>query len=168
IVPRKTLGVPSTVTGAFQGTAQAFQSSLSSQPLLILAALVAVYIILGILYESYILPLTILSTLPSAGVGALLMLLAAGYDLTVIAIVGIILLIGIVKKNGIILVDFAINAERNEGAEPLAAIRQACLLRFRPILMTTMAALLSGLPLMLVVVAGLAALGWLWRHGFIG
>ena len=148
------LGVPSTVTGAFQGTAQAFQSSLSSQPLLILAALVAVYIILGILYESYILPLTILSTLPSAGVGALLMLLAAGYDLTVIAIVGIILLIGIVKKNGIILVDFAINAERNEGAEPLAAIRQACLLRFRPILMTTMAALLSGLPLMLESGAG--------------
>ncbi len=148
------MGVPSTVTGAFQGTAQAFQSSLSSQPLLILAALVAVYIILGILYESYILPLTILSTLPSAGVGALLMLLAAGYDLTVIAIVGIILLIGIVKKNGIILVDFAINAERNEGAEPLDAIRRACLLRFRPILMTTMAALLSGLPLMLESGAG--------------
>ena len=148
------MGVPSTVTGAFQGTAQAFQSSLSSQPLLILAALVAVYIILGILYESYVLPLTILSTLPSAGVGALLMLLAAGYDLTVIAIVGIILLIGIVKKNGIILVDFAINAERNEGAEPLDAIRRACLLRFRPILMTTMAALLSGLPLMLESGAG--------------
>jgi len=148
------MGVPTTVTGAFQGTAQAFQSSLRSQPLLILAALVAVYIILGILYESYILPLTILSTLPSAGVGALLMLLAAGYDLTVIAIVGIILLIGIVKKNGIILVDFAINAERNEGAEPLDAIRQACLLRFRPILMTTMAALLSGLPLMLESGAG--------------
>jgi len=148
------LGVPQTVTGAFQGTAQAFQSSLRSQPLLILAALVAVYIILGILYESYILPLTILSTLPSAGVGALLMLLAARYDLTVIAIVGIILLIGIVKKNGIILVDFAINAERNEGAEPLDAIRQACLLRFRPILMTTMAALLSGLPLMLESGAG--------------
>ena len=148
------MGVPSTVTGAFQGTAQAFQSSLSSQPLLILAALVAVYIILGILYESYVLPLTILSTLPSAGVGALLMLLAAGYDLTVIAIVGIILLIGIVKKNGIILVDFAINAERNEGAAPLDAIRRACLLRFRPILMTTMAALLSGLPLMLESGAG--------------
>ncbi len=148
------LGVPSTVAGAFQGTAQAFQSSLRSQPLLILAALVAVYIILGILYESYILPLTILSTLPSAGVGALLMLLAFHYDLTVIAIVGIILLIGIVKKNGIILVDFAINAERNEGADPFHAIRQACLLRFRPILMTTMAALLSGLPLMLESGAG--------------
>ena len=148
------LGVPATVTGAFQGTAQAFQSSLKSQPILILAALVAVYIILGILYESYILPLTILSTLPSAGVGALLMLLAFGYDLTVIAIVGIILLIGIVKKNGIMLVDFAINAERNEGKEPEAAIREACLLRFRPILMTTMAALLSGLPLMLESGAG--------------
>ena len=148
------LGVPATVSGAFQGTAQAFQSSLSSQPILIAAALIAVYIILGILYESYILPITILSTLPSAGVGALLMLLAFGYDLTVIAIVGIILLIGIVKKNGILLVDFAINAERNEGKEPLEAIREACLLRFRPILMTTMAALLSGLPLMLESGAG--------------
>ena len=148
------LGVPATVSGAFQGTAQAFQSSLSSQPILIAAALIAVYIILGILYESYILPLTILSTLPSAGVGALLMLLAAGYDLTVIAIVGIILLIGIVKKNGIMMVDFAINAERNEGKEPFDAIREACLLRFRPILMTTMAALLSGLPLMIESGAG--------------
>ena len=149
-----TLGVPATVQRAFQGTAEAFQSSLSSQPLLIAAALVAVYIILGILYESYILPLTILSTLPSAGVGALLMLLAARYELTVIAIVGIILLIGIVKKNGIMMVDFAIHAERNEGLEPAAAIREACLLRFRPILMTTMAALLSGLPLMLQSGAG--------------
>ena len=148
------LGVPATVTGAFQGTAQAFQSSLSSQPILIAAALIAVYTILGILYESYILPLTILSTLPSAGVGALLMLLAARYDLTVIAIVGIILLIGIVKKNGIMMVDFAIHAERNEGKEPYDAIREACLLRFRPILMTTMAALLSGLPLMLESGAG--------------
>ncbi len=148
------LGVPATVTGGFQGTAQAFQSSLSSQPYLIAAALIAVYIILGVLYESYILPLTILSTLPSAGVGALLMLLAAGYDLTVIAIVGIILLIGIVKKNGIMMVDFAIHAERNEGKSPDEAIRQACLLRFRPILMTTMAALLSGLPLMLGSGAG--------------
>ncbi len=148
------LGVPATVQGQFQGTAQAFQSSLSSQPALIAAALVAVYIILGVLYESYILPLTILSTLPSAGVGALLMLLAFHYDLTVIAIVGIILLIGIVKKNGIMMVDVAIHKERNEGAEPLDAIRQACLLRFRPILMTTMAALLSGLPLMLEGGAG--------------
>ena len=148
------LGVPATVNGAFQGTAQAFQSSLSSQPILIAAALVAVYIILGILYESYILPITILSTLPSAGVGALLMLLGFGYDLTVIAIVGIILLIGIVKKNGIMMVDFAIHAERNEGRSPHDAIREACLLRFRPILMTTMAALLSGLPLMLGSGAG--------------
>ncbi len=148
------LGVPATVTGAFQGTAQAFQSSLASQPYLIAAALIAVYIILGILYESYILPLTILSTLPSAGVGALLFLLAFGFDLTVIAIVGIILLIGIVKKNGIMMVDFAINAERNEGKSPYDAIREACLLRFRPILMTTMAALLSGLPLMLGTGAG--------------
>jgi multidrug efflux pump subunit AcrB len=143
------MGVPATVAGAFQGTAEAFQSSLSSQPYLIAAALITVYIILGILYESYILPLTILSTLPSAGVGALLMLIAFGYDLTVIAIVGIILLIGIVKKNGIMMVDFAIVAERQHGKEPEEAIREACLLRFRPILMTTMAALLSGMPLML-------------------
>ena len=148
------MGVPPSVQGTFQGTAQAFQSSLSSEPYLIAAALVAVYIILGILYESYILPLTILSTLPSAGVGALLMLLAFHYQLTVIALIGIILLIGIVKKNGIMMVDFAINAERNEGAAPFDAIRQACLMRFRPILMTTMAALLSGLPLMVENGAG--------------
>ena len=148
------MGVPATVDGSFQGTAQAFQSSLSSEPYLIAAALVTVYIILGILYESYILPLTILSTLPSAGVGALLILVLFGYQLTVIALIGIILLIGIVKKNGIMMVDFAINAERREGMSPDAAIRQACLLRFRPILMTTMAALLSGLPLMLENGAG--------------
>ncbi|MEJ1974990.1 MAG: multidrug efflux RND transporter permease subunit [Acetobacteraceae bacterium] len=148
------MGVPPSVQGSFQGTAQAFQASLSSEPYLIAAALVAVYIILGILYESYILPLTILSTLPSAGVGALLMLLVAGYQLTVIALIGIILLIGIVKKNGIMMVDFAIHAERNEGKTPFDAIRQACLMRFRPILMTTMAALLSGLPLMLENGAG--------------
>jgi hydrophobe/amphiphile efflux-1 (HAE1) family protein len=148
------MGVPITVEGSFQGTAQAFQSSLSSEPYLIAAALVSVYIILGILYESYILPLTILSTLPSAGVGALLILLVFGYQLTVIALIGIILLIGIVKKNGIMMVDFAINAERRDGLSPLAAIRQACLLRFRPILMTTMAALLSGVPLMLENGAG--------------
>ena len=148
------MGVPATVEGSFQGTAQAFQSSLSSEPYLIAAALVTVYIILGMLYESYILPLTILSTLPSAGVGALLILLVFGYQLTVIALIGIILLIGIVKKNGIMMVDFAINAERREGMAPDAAIRQACLLRFRPILMTTMAALLSGLPLMLENGAG--------------
>jgi hydrophobe/amphiphile efflux-1 (HAE1) family protein len=143
------MAVPITVNGTFQGTAQAFQSSLSTQPYLIAAALITVYIILGILYESYILPLTILSTLPSAGVGALLMLIVQGYDLSVIALIGVILLIGIVKKNGIMMVDFAITAERRDGETPLNAIRQACLLRFRPIMMTTMAALLSGLPLML-------------------
>ena len=149
-----TMGVPPTVQGSFQGTAQAFQSSLSSEPYLVAAALVAVYIILGVLYESYILPLTILSTLPSAGVGALLMLLLFHYQLTVIALIGIILLIGIVKKNGIMMVDFVITAERHDGMTPFQAIRQACLLRFRPILMTTMAAILSGLPLMLESGAG--------------
>ena len=148
------MGTPVSLQTSFQGTAQAFQSSLSSQPYLIAAALITVYIILGILYESYILPLTILSTLPSAGVGALLMLMFFRYELTVIALIGIILLIGIVKKNGIMMVDFAINAERRDGQTPLAAIRQACLLRFRPIFMTTMAALLSGLPLMLGTGAG--------------
>jgi len=140
--------------GSFQGAAQAFQDSLSTEPYLIAAALISVYIILGILYESYILPLTILSTLPSAGVGALLMLMIAHTDLSVIAMIGIILLIGIVKKNGIMMVDFAINAERQDGMHPLDAIRQACVLRFRPILMTTMAAMLSGLPLMLEHGAG--------------
>jgi len=148
------MGVPATVQGSFQGTAQAFQSSLSTEPYLVAAALVAVYIILGVLYESYVLPLTILSTLPSAGVGALLMLLLFHYELTVIALIGIILLIGIVKKNGIMMVDFAITAERRDGMSPDQAIRQACLLRFRPILMTTMAAMLSGLPLMLENGAG--------------
>jgi hydrophobe/amphiphile efflux-1 (HAE1) family protein len=148
------MGVPITVTGSFQGTAQAFQSSLASQPYLIAAALISVYIILGILYESYILPLTILSTLPSAGVGALLTLLLFHYDLSVIALIGVILLIGIVKKNGIMMVDFAITAERRDGLTPFDAIRQACLLRFRPILMTTMAAMLTGFPLMLGTGAG--------------
>ena len=148
------MGLPASVQTGFQGTAQAFQSSLASQPYLIAAALLSVYIILGILYESFILPLTILSTLPSAGVGALLMLLLTHNDLTVIALIGIILLIGIVKKNGIMMVDFAINAERNEGKDPEAAIHEAALLRFRPILMTTMAALLGGLPLMLASGAG--------------
>ncbi len=151
---QQSMNVPATVQGNFQGTAQAFQDSLSSEPILIAAALVTVYIILGILYESYILPLTILSTLPSAGVGALLMLMLFGYQLTVIALIGIILLIGIVKKNGIMMVDFAITAERRDGLPPLEAIRRACLLRFRPILMTTMAAMLSGLPLMLSSGAG--------------
>jgi hydrophobe/amphiphile efflux-1 (HAE1) family protein len=148
------LNTPVTLQASFQGTAQAFQSSLASQPYLVAAALITVYIILGILYESYILPLTILSTLPSAGVGALLMLMLFHYELTVIALIGIILLIGIVKKNGIMMVDFAINAERREGMAPLAAIRQACLLRFRPIFMTTMAAMLAGIPLMLGTGAG--------------
>jgi multidrug efflux pump subunit AcrB len=148
------MGVPISLEGSFQGTAQAFQASLSTEPYLVAAALVAVYIILGILYESYILPLTILSTLPSAGVGALVMLLIFGYQLTVIALIGIILLIGIVKKNGIMMVDFAVSAERRDGLTPHDAIRQACLLRFRPILMTTMAAMLSGLPLMLANGAG--------------
>jgi len=141
--------VPSTLAGAFQGTAQAFQSSLSSQPYLIAAALVAVYIVLGVLYESFIHPLTILSTLPSAGVGALLILIAFGYDLSVIAIIGILLLIGIVKKNGIMMVDVALHLERDGGKEPEEAIFEACKLRFRPILMTTMCALLGGVPLML-------------------
>jgi hydrophobe/amphiphile efflux-1 (HAE1) family protein len=151
---RNRLGAPLSLQGSFQGTAQAFQSSLSSEPYLIAAAVIAVYIILGILYESYILPLTILSTLPSAGVGALLTLMLFHTDLSVIAMIGIILLIGIVKKNGIMMEDFAINAERREGKLPLDAIRQACLLRFRPIMMTTMAAILSGLPLMLGSGAG--------------
>jgi hydrophobic/amphiphilic exporter-1 (mainly G- bacteria), HAE1 family len=143
------MGVPNTLSGAFQGTAKAFGDSLSSQPYLIAAALIAVYIVLGLLYESYIHPLTILSTLPSAGVGALLILMAGGYDLSVIALIGIILLIGIVKKNGIMMIDFALTAERQHGMKPEEAIYQACLLRFRPIMMTTMCALLSGLPLML-------------------
>jgi hydrophobic/amphiphilic exporter-1 (mainly G- bacteria), HAE1 family len=143
------LHLPGTVTASFQGTAQAFQSSLASEPYLILAAIVVVYIILGMLYESYIHPLTILSTLPSAGVGALLMLMAFHFDLSIIALVGIILLIGIVKKNGIMMVDFAIQAEREEHLSPVDSIRKACLLRFRPIMMTTMSALLGALPLML-------------------
>jgi multidrug efflux pump len=139
--------LPSTLRGSFQGTAQAFQASLSNQPLLILAALVTVYIVLGVLYESYIHPVTILSTLPSAGVGALLALLLTKTEFTVISLIGILLLIGIVKKNGIMMIDFALEAERKEGKGPLEAIYQACLLRFRPIMMTTMAALLGALPL---------------------
>jgi hydrophobe/amphiphile efflux-1 (HAE1) family protein len=140
---------PAALQATFQGTAQAFQASLSTQPLLILATIVAVYIILGMLYESYIHPITILSTLPSAGLGALIVLRAGGYELSIIAIIGIILLIGIVKKNAIMMIDFALAAEREEGMSPAEAIYQACLLRFRPIMMTTMAALLGGLPLML-------------------
>ncbi len=141
--------MPATVRGSFQGTAQAFQQSLRTQPYLIAAALVCVYIVLGLLYESYLHPLTILSTLPSAGLGALLILRAGGYDLSVIALIGIILLIGIVKKNGIMMIDFALDAERRRGLAPREAIREACLLRFRPIMMTTACALLAGLPLML-------------------
>ena len=143
------IGLPSGIIGTFQGNAQAFQSSLSSEPILIAAALIVVYIILGMLYESFIHPLTILSTLPSAGIGAVLALRAGGMDLSVIGIIGIILLIGIVKKNGIMLVDFAISAERDRGLPALDAIREACLLRFRPILMTTAAAMLAGVPLAL-------------------
>ncbi len=145
------MGMPSTIRGSFMGTAQAFKASLANQPLLILAALLAVYIVLGILYESFMHPITILSTLPSAGVGALLALLAFRMELSVIGLIGIILLIGIVKKNGIMMVDFALEAERREGKQPFEAIYQACLLRFRPIMMTTMAALLGALPL---------AVGW--------
>jgi HAE1 family hydrophobic/amphiphilic exporter-1 len=143
------LGAPATLNSSFQGTAQAFQQSLGTVPLLILAALVVVYLILGILYESYIHPITILSTLPSAGVGALAILMAFGYDFSLIALIGVILLIGIVKKNGIMMVDFAIAAERDEHMTSEQSIRQAALLRFRPIMMTTMAALLGGVPLML-------------------
>jgi multidrug efflux pump len=143
------IGLPVSIQGSFQGTAQAFRASLSSEPLLILAALVAVYIVLGVLYESYIHPLTILSTLPSAGVGAILALLLFRTELSVIALIGIILLIGIVKKNAIMMIDFALDAERREGKSPVDAIYQACLLRFRPIMMTTLAALLGALPLAL-------------------
>jgi hydrophobe/amphiphile efflux-1 (HAE1) family protein len=143
------IGKPGAMVGSFQGNAQAFRDSLKSEPYLILAAIIAVYVILGVLYESYIHPLTILSTLPSAGVGALLMLMIFHFDLSVIALVGILLLIGIVKKNGIMMVDFALQAERETGKTPEEAIRQACLLRFRPIMMTTMSALLGALPLML-------------------
>ena len=140
-------GVPTSVHGSFQGTAKTFQASLDSQPLLILAALIAVYLVLGILYESLIHPLTILSTLPSAGVGAILALLAFGSEFSIIALIGVILLIGIVKKNAIMMIDFALDAERRQGLSPHAAIREACLLRFRPIMMTTLAALFGAIPL---------------------
>ena len=143
------IGMPSTIHGGFAGSAQAFKDSLTSEPMLILLALVAVYIVLGILYESFIHPLTILSTLPSAGVGAIVALLLFKVELSVIAMIGIILLIGIVKKNAIMMIDFALVAERQHGKTPEEAIYEACLLRFRPIMMTTMAALLGGLPLAL-------------------
>jgi multidrug efflux pump len=144
---KQKMGLPASINGEFQGTARAFQSSLTNESLLILAALITVYIVLGVLYESYIHPITILSTLPSAGVGALLSLLIFRTDFSVIALIGIILLIGIVKKNGIMMVDFALDAEREEGKTPVDAIYQACLLRFRPIMMTTMSAILAALPL---------------------
>jgi multidrug efflux pump len=143
------IGMPPSVHAGFQGTAAAFQASLANEPILVLAALLTVYIVLGVLYESYIHPITILSTLPSAGIGALLALLITRIDFSVIALIGIILLIGIVQKNAIMMIDFALEAERKGGKNPVDAIYQACLLRFRPILMTTMAAMLGGLPLAL-------------------
>jgi len=145
----RSIGFPASINASFQGTAAAFQQSLSSEPLLILAALVTVYIVLGVLYESYIHPITILSTLPSAGVGAILALLITKHELDVIGLIGIILLIGIVKKNAIMMIDFALDAERREGKDSAESIHEACILRFRPIMMTTMAALLGGLPLAL-------------------
>ena len=145
----KQLAMPAAIQASFQGTAQAFRASLANEPLLILAAVITVYIVLGVLYESYVHPLTILSTLPSAGVGAILALQICRMDLSVIALIGIILLIGIVKKNAIMMIDFALEAQREEGMAAHQAIYQACLLRFRPIMMTTMAALLGGLPLAL-------------------
>ncbi len=141
---RQDIGVPPSVTGAAQGSAQAFRDSLATQPLLILAALIAVYIILGILYESFSTPLTILSTLPSAGLGAVLTLWLFGLEFSIMALIGVILLIGIVKKNGILMVDFALEAQRTRGLSAEAAIREAALTRFRPIIMTTIAALLAA------------------------
>ncbi|MHC2147250.1 multidrug efflux RND transporter permease subunit [Pseudomonas sp. 210_17 TE3656] len=151
---QRELGMPDSIIGNFQGAAQAFQSSLSSQPWLILAALVAVYIILGVLYESFVHPLTIISTLPSAGLGALALLWLSGQDFSIMGLIGIVLLIGIVKKNGILLIDFALDAQRNLGLSPEQAIHQACLTRFRPIMMTTLAALLGAVPLMFGMGAG--------------
>jgi multidrug efflux pump subunit AcrB len=145
----KEIGLLETVVTSFSGSAAEFRSSLQSEPFLILAAIVVIYIVLGVLYESYIHPITILSSLPSAGVGALLALLVCHTELSLIALIGIILLIGIVKKNAIMMIDFALDAERNEGLPPEESIYQACLLRFRPIMMTTMAALLGALPLAL-------------------
>jgi multidrug efflux pump len=145
------MGLPANLTGQFAGTARVYQEALDNQPILILTALLAVYIVLGILYESLIHPLTIISTLPSAGVGALMAMVLFGSNLDIVGMIGIILLIGIVKKNAIMMIDFALAAERNEGMNSRDAIYQACLLRFRPIMMTTMCALLGGLPM---------ALGW--------
>jgi multidrug efflux pump len=147
-------GMPNSIRTTFQGAALAFRSNLTNELLLLVAAVLTMYIVLGVLYESFIHPITILSTLPSAGIGAMLALMIAGHDLDVLGIIGIILLIGIVKKNAIMMIDFALDAERNGGLAPREAIFQACLLRFRPILMTTMAALLGALPLMLGTGAG--------------
>jgi len=141
------LHMPSTVTGSFQGTAQVYQASLKNMPLLLLAAVLAIYIVLGMLYESLVHPLTILSTLPSAGVGALLAMLVTGFELSLVADIGIILLMGIVKKNAIMMIDFALDAERRLGLKPEEAIYQACVVRFRPIMMTTLAALFGAIPL---------------------
>jgi multidrug efflux pump subunit AcrB len=146
---QRTMDFPSTIRASFQGTAQAYQDSRSSQTILIITALVTVYIVLGMLYESYIHPITILSTIPSAGLGALLALLLTHNELNVIGMIGIILLIGLVKKNAIMMIDVALEVERTQGKKPAEAIYEACLLRFRPIMMTTMAALLGGLPLAL-------------------
>jgi multidrug efflux pump subunit AcrB len=143
------IGLPPTISGSYSGDAAEFQKSLASEPWLILAAVVVIYIVLGVLYESTIHPITILSSLPSAGIGALLALMLFGLDLSLVALVGVVLLMGIVKKNAIMMIDFAIDAERNQGITPQAAIEQACLLRFRPIMMTTAAALLGAMPLML-------------------
>jgi multidrug efflux pump subunit AcrB len=150
----KDIAMPETITGSYSGDAAEFQASLAAEPWLILAAIVVIYIVLGVLYESWIHPITILSTLPSAGIGALLALMVCGVDLSLVALVGIVLLMGIVKKNAIMMVDFAIEAERTRGLSPHDAMREACLLRFRPIMMTTMAALLGALPLMLERGAG--------------
>jgi len=151
---QQSLGMPATIHGSFSGTLQAFQDSLANELVLVITALLAVYIVLGILYESLIHPITILSTLPSAGVGAVLALMVFRTDLSVIAVIGMILLIGIVKKNAILMIDFAISAEREQGIRPRAAIYQACLLRFRPILMTTLAAMFGALPLVIGLGAG--------------
>jgi multidrug efflux pump len=147
VAAQQRLAVPNTVRGMFSGTLQAYQASLATQPLLIVTALLAVYIVLGILYESYVHPVTILSTLPSAGVGALLALLLFGMELSLVAVIGLILLIGIVKKNAILMIDFALAAERDQAKSAHDAVFQACLLRFRPILMTTMASLFGAIPL---------------------
>ena len=151
---RVQLGMPVAVVGSFQGAARAFEDSLASQPPLILAALLAVYIILGVLYESFVHPLTILSTLPSAATGAILLLWVSGNDFSIMALIGVILLIGIVKKNGILMIDFALQAQRERGLTPQAAIHEACLTRFRPIMMTTLAALFGAIPLTLGLGAG--------------